>query len=205
MRIGDWEGDTVISHGSRCALMTIVDRRSKFLFMKKIGRKTMKNTNHAIVNSLKKHKKSVVPYKIHTILTDNGQQFTNLEHQKYEFPHVFDRVCKEHNIEHRKTQPAHPWTNGHVERMNKTIKEATLKRYHYSSHDQLHEHLKTFIDAYNFAKRLKTLNGLTPYEFIINQLENSPTIFKINPSSILDHTCWLFRLFGNIDAGGVTE
>jgi hypothetical protein len=40
---------------------------------------------------------TLVPYKIHTILTDNGQQFTNLKHQKYAFPHTFGRICNEHN------------------------------------------------------------------------------------------------------------
>jgi IS30 family transposase len=40
-RIGDWEGDTVISHSSRCALVTLADRCSKFTLIKKIGRKTM--------------------------------------------------------------------------------------------------------------------------------------------------------------------
>ncbi|MDR1560903.1 MAG: IS481 family transposase, partial [Holosporaceae bacterium] len=34
---------------------------------------------------------------------------------------------------------------------------------------QLREHLQTFIHAYNFAKRLKTLKGLTPYKFIVNE------------------------------------
>ena len=51
--------------------------------------------------------------------------------------------------------------------MNRTLKEATVKRYYYDTHDQLKSHLAAFEDAYNFAKRLKTLKGLTPYEFII--------------------------------------
>ena len=50
--------------------------------------------------------------------------------------------------------------------MNRTTKEATVKRYHYDSHDQLRRYLVDFVDAYNFGRRLKTLKGLTPYEFI---------------------------------------
>jgi hypothetical protein len=46
--------------------------------------------------------------------------------------------------------------------MNRTIKDATVKRYFYETHDQLRTHLRDFADAYNFAKRLKTLRGLTP-------------------------------------------
>ncbi len=40
--------------------------------------------------------------------------------------HIFDRVCDENGIEHRQTKVKHPWTNGLVERMNRTIKEATV-------------------------------------------------------------------------------
>jgi hypothetical protein len=54
--------------------------------------------------------------------------------------------------------------------MNRTIKDATVKRYFYryfyETHDQLRTHLRDFVDAYNFARRLKTLRGLTPYDFI---------------------------------------
>ena len=75
---------------------------------------------------------------------------------------MFDRICREHGIEHRLTKPNHPWTNGQVERMNRTLKEATVRRYHYETHQQLREHLEAFLNAYNFAKRLKTLRGLIP-------------------------------------------
>src|SRR3954447_4124176 len=71
------------------------------------------------------------------------------------------RCCREHGIEHRFTKINHPWTNGQVERMNRTIKDATVKRYHYDDHDQLRRHLADFVAAYNFARRLKTLKGLT--------------------------------------------
>src|SRR3546814_9885968 len=54
---------------------------------------------------------ATVPYAIHTVLTDNGIQFTNMAHHKYAFHHIFDRVCDEHGIEHRLTKVKHPWTN----------------------------------------------------------------------------------------------
>ena len=65
--------------------------------------------------------------------------------------------------------------------MNRTIKDATVKRYFYETHDQLRTHLRDFADAYNFAKRLKTLRGLTPYEFIRKAWASDPTKFKISP------------------------
>jgi transposase InsO family protein len=133
--------------------------------------------------------KSTIPYKIHTILTDNGIQFTNRKKDTYAFAHIFDRVCFENNIEHRLTKVGHPWTNGQVERMNRTIKEATVKKYYYNSHAQLKEHLQNFINAYNFAKRLKTLKGLTPHEYIIKCWQNEPKRFIVNPNH---HTIGLY-------------
>ncbi len=46
--------------------------------------------------------------------------------------------------------------------MSRTIKDATVKRIHYDSHDQLRQHLADFVAAYNFGRRFKTLRGLTP-------------------------------------------
>ena len=65
--------------------------------------------------------------------------------------------------------------------MNRTIKDATVKRYHYELNHQLVRHLDDFVAAYNFARRLKTLNGLTPYEFICKQRTIEPKRFSLNP------------------------
>lgn len=43
--------------------------------------------------------------------------------------------------------------------MNRTIKDATVKRFYYESHDQLRRHLADFVTAYNLGRRLKTLKG----------------------------------------------
>lgn len=124
-----------------------------------------------------------VPYKIHTVLTDNGIQFryppryADGPTAQY-MTHMFDMRCRENGIEHRFTKINHPWTNGQVERMNRTIKDATVKRFHYDSHEQLRRHLRDFIDAYNFGRRLKTL---TPYEFICKRWTSEPDRFIINP------------------------
>ncbi len=65
--------------------------------------------------------------------------------------------------------------------MNRTIKDATVKRYFYETHDQLRTHLRDFVDAYNFARRLKTLKGLTPYEFVCKAWTSQPQRFTISP------------------------
>ena len=130
---------------------------------------------------------NAVPYKIHTVLTDNGIQFVDLSKNRSETSfisrvHVFARVCIANGIEHRLTKIGHPWTNGQVERMNRTIKETTLYRYYYQSHEQLQGHLDTFLCAYNFAKRLKTLNGLTPYLFIVKSWAEKTDDFISDPT-----------------------
>jgi len=65
--------------------------------------------------------------------------------------------------------------------MNHTLKEATVRRYHYEDHQQIRDRLAAFLDAYNFAKRLKTLQGLTPYEAICKAWADSPERFRYDP------------------------
>ena len=65
--------------------------------------------------------------------------------------------------------------------MNRIIKDATVRRFHYDAHDQLRSHLADFVQAYNFAKRLKTLKGLTPYEFICTCWTSQKERFTLNP------------------------
>jgi transposase InsO family protein len=128
------------------------------------------------------------PYRLHTVLTDNGVQFCHPQRYR-DGPaarfagHLFDRICAEHGIEHRLTKPNHPRTKGQVERMNRTIKDATVKRYDYASHGELRRHLQLFISADNHARRLKTLRGLTPYEFVSQQWTKEPKRFKTDPSN----------------------
>ena len=76
--------------------------------------------------------------------------------------HRFDMICNANGIEHRLTKPNHPWTNGQVERMNRTIKDATVKRFHYDDHAQLETHL-------------------TPYEYICKVWTSEPDRFILNP------------------------
>src|SRR5262245_53713090 len=162
-------------------LYVAIDRTSKFTFVQ-VVKKTGRTSAAAFLTALIE----AVPYKIHTVLTDNGIQFTFP--QRYAggptaryVTHMFDMRCQENGIEHRLTKVKHPWTNGQVERMNRTIKEATVNRYHYDSHRQLEAHLADFVSAYNFGRRLKTLKGLSPYEFICKVWTKEPERFRLNP------------------------
>jgi transposase InsO family protein len=171
-------------------LFVAIDRTSKFAFVELHEKATRR-----VAGDFLRHLAAAVPYKVHTVLTDNGTHFTEpggdgwtpddirqMQARKEPFLcHSFELACADLNIEHRLTKPRHPWTNGQVERMNRTIKDATVKRFHYESHDQLRQHLADFVAAYNFGRRLKTLKGLTPYEFICKQWTSEPKRFSLNP------------------------
>lgn len=162
-------------------LFVAIDRTSKLAFVQLVD-KANTGTAAAFLVALVE----AVPYTIHTVLTDNGIPFADLPKNRAGPTaklrgHPFDRACRRYGIEHRLTKPNHPWTNGQVERMNRTIKDATVKRYHYNSHERLREHPKLFIDAYNHARRLKTLHGLTPYEHVSKIWTQQPQRFKLNP------------------------
>ena len=174
-------------------LFVAIDRTSKFAVAQLVDKANRKTAWEFLEHLLKS-----VPYKIHTILTDNGIQFADQPRNRntvYSRPMRFDMICEANGIEHRLTKPNHPWSSedqktirgivfprdGQVERMNRTIKDATVKRHHYDSHDQLRGHLADFLDAYNFAPRLKTLSGLTPYEYICKIWTSEPKRFILNP------------------------
>ena len=162
-------------------MFVAIDRTSKFAFAQLVEKANRVTASAFLVALIE-----AVPYRIHTVLTDNGIQFryppryANGPTARYMI-HMFDMRCRENGIEHRFTKINHPWTNGQVERMNRTIKDATVKRFHYDDHDQLRRHLQDFIDAYNFGRRLKTLKGLTPYEYICKQWTIEPERFTIDP------------------------
>ena len=174
----------------RLYLFVAIDRTSKFAFAQlhaKATRRVAGNFLRALVEA--------VPYKVHTVLTDNGTHFTEpsgdgwtpseiqemLARNEPFLCHSFELACAQLDIEHRLTKPRHPWTNGQVERRNRTLKEATVKRFPYSAHEQLRRHLADFLDACNFARRLKTLRGLTPFEAVCKAWTDEPHRFKLNP------------------------
>lgn len=133
-----------------------------------------------------------MPCRIHTILTDSGIRFADQPRNRgkaFSRPMRFDMICAATGTEHRLTKPNHPpdhppnhpWTNGQVERMNRMIKDATIKRYPYDSHEQLRTHLADVPAACNFARRLKTLSGLAPYDHISEIRTSEPERVTVHP------------------------
>jgi transposase InsO family protein len=164
-------------------LFVAIDRTSKFAVARLYEEATRPTACQFLEELL-----AVVPYRIHTLLTDNGIQFAEQPRNRNTIlsrQGRFDMICEANGIEHRLTKPNHPWTNGQVERMNRTIKDATTKRYHYDGHAQLRTHLELFLDAYNHARRLKTLKGLTPAQFIWTEWKSNPELFHEEPCHLM--------------------
>ena len=159
-----------------------IDRVSKFTFVEFYDKAGKMNAAAFLEHTIE-----AFPYKVHTVLTDNGVAFADLPKNRagpnslYVSLHIFGRTCKEHGIAHKLTKPYHPWTNGQAERMHRTIKDATLKAFHYPDLPSLKAHVLAFVAAYNFAKHLKALRWRTPFEAITHAWTEDPSRFRINP------------------------
>ena len=176
LHVGTAEAQT--AEGKLC-LFVGIDRTGKFAVTRlvdKAGRRTAWEFLECLLKA--------VPHRIRTILTDNGIQCAEQprnQNTAWSRPMRFDMICEANGIEHRLTKPNHPWTNGQVERMNRAIKDATVKRFHHESHDQLRMRLADFMAAYDFARRVKTLSGLTPCECIAKIWTSKPDRLIVNP------------------------
>lgn len=69
-RIGDWEIDTVIGKNHKQALVTIVERKSKFTVMKKVENKTAELVAATTIELLRPYKDRIL-----TITADRGKEF----------------------------------------------------------------------------------------------------------------------------------
>jgi transposase InsO family protein len=105
-------------------LLVAIDRTSKVAFVEmheKVARRTAAD--------FLRHLIAAVPYKIHTVLTDNGTHFTSpgntasaapdikaaIEAGEPFWAHAFEYACAQCDIDHRLTKPKHPWTTDKIE------------------------------------------------------------------------------------------
>lgn len=91
---------------------------------------------------------------VRRVLTDNGPGYR---------AHLFDDVCRELGIRHTKIQPRHPWTNGRVERFNRTLKGECLRGpLHFSSDEERRYATALWLAFYNSDRPHTALGGLSP-------------------------------------------
>jgi len=89
--------------------------------------------------------------KVEAVLTDNGREFRGREDR-----HPYELYLALNEIEHRKTKVRHPYTNGFVERFNRTLSDeflsqAFLEKF-YEGVEPLQEDLDKWLHHYNYER-----------------------------------------------------
>ena len=160
-----------------------IDRATRFAHIEIIYDRSAATVARALENFIKKF-----PHKIHTILTDNGSEFTDRFAEAVRLPkgriptgnHAFDRVCTHHGIKHKLTKPFHPQTNGMVERFNRRLAEAIRQkafcsknsgRNKFLSHQERNLFLLQLVDNYNKTS-LRCLDYISPIQSLHNLTED---------------------------------
>jgi transposase InsO family protein len=154
-----------------------IDRATRYVYLE-IHPRRDGDTAAAFLNRFLAH----FPHQVHTILTDNGSEFTDrfavdMKNKPLDRPsgrHPFDRICAQHRIDHRLTKPYRPQTNGLVERFNRRIVEAIgqepkrgIAHRLFASHEDRDTFLHRFVSDYN-RTRLKCLGYLAPLQVLAN-------------------------------------
>ena len=106
-RIGDWEGDTVVGPQHQSALLTYVDRKSKFTIIARLPKKTAENVVNATVKRFASLKKAA-----RTITYDNGTEFAS--HAK---------ISQKIGVKCYFATPYHSWERGLNEHTNGQIRQ----------------------------------------------------------------------------------
>lgn len=142
-RIGDWEADTVIGKKGSACLVTLTDRKSRYLLCKKIEKKNSSMVKEAILELLKNE-----PTK--TITPDRGKEFSKHEEITVELNAVEFYFPFAH----------HPWQRGTNENTN-----GLLREYFPKTKDifQTDEYIESKMRELNLRPR-KCLGWKTPYE-----------------------------------------
>jgi transposase InsO family protein len=131
-------------------LFVAIDRRSRSVHLAVEDEET-----EASATAFLKEALAAFPFRVRRVLTDRGSCFT---------AEGFGKACREHGVEHRKTRPYTPRTNGMAERFNGRVQREVLG-ITVASHRDLERLLAGFNAAYN-ARRQRVLNGSSPEEVV---------------------------------------
>ena len=146
----------------RCYVFVAIDRATRWVFIA-IKQQRTAAAARSFLNALSK----AAPFKLKTLLTDNGTEFTDrLFGSRARDPsgaHEFDALCVALGIEHRLTRPKHPQTNGMVERFNGRLAQV-LRTHRFNSADDLHKTLHRYVWLYNEQLPQKALGHIAPIE-----------------------------------------
>src|SRR3954466_5421113 len=135
-------------------LFVAVDRRSRSVHLAVKDEET-----EAAAKAFLEEALAAFPFRVTHILTDRGSCFT---------AEGFEKLCRELGVEHRKTKPYTPRTNGMVERFNGRVQREVLG-VTVAGHRDLERLLAGFNQAYN-ARRQRVLDGRSPDELVRERL-----------------------------------
>ncbi|AOX99263.1 IS481 family transposase [Jeongeupia sp. USM3] len=155
-------------------LFVAIDRATRWVFVQVKPNKTAAAAR-AFLAALSK----AVPFKLQTLLTDNGSEFTDRLFNKQKQAsgeHEFDRLCTALGIEHRLTKPRHPQTNGMVERFNGRIADV-LATHRFESGEDLAQTLARYVWLYNQHLPQLALQHRTPIQAMKDWARDRPDLF----------------------------
>ena len=156
-RIGDWEGDTVISAVSKTAILTLVDRHSKFTRIKKLGRKTAGNVALAT-----KERLFSLPHPVLTITYDNGMEFA-----------AHKETAADLKSSSYFATPYHSWERGLNEHTNGLIRQYLPKKIDFKAVTD--EEIQVIENKLNHRPR-KVLEFKTPFEVFFAETQTTPSV-----------------------------
>ena len=150
-RLGDWEIDTIIGKNHKGALLSIVERKSKFTLIRKLPKKRADMVAEAAIDLLQPYKG-----KLFTITADNGQEFAHHEHIK-------EQLKTDVYFAH----PYHSWERGVCENTNGLIRQYFPKGMSFETIQD--HHIQIAMDRLNNRPR-KTLGFKTPIEVFFQSI-----------------------------------
>ena len=164
--------------GQPAYVFVAIERATRFVHVEIIAERSGAATAACLEHFL-----DAFGHPVHTILTDNGAEFTDRfgdvrwrRRDRGTGNHPFDRVCRRHGIRHKLTQPYRPQTNGMAERFNRRLGEAlgnhpgsgaNAGKNRFDNHPERNAFIHTFVDHYN-RTRLRCLGHKAPAELLTN-------------------------------------
>jgi len=148
-RIGHWEIDTAISRKSKAAIMVLVERRTRYVIIKKLAAKTAYCLHNATINCLKKY-----PAKVRQSITyDNGTENT-----------LHEQTNKAIGTKSYFCNPYHSWEKGTVENLIGIIRRYYPKKTDWKNVSQWDlNKVARFINN----RPMKLLGFKTPYQVFV--------------------------------------
>ncbi len=156
-------------------LFAAIDRATRWVYVEILPEKSA-----ACAQSFLAHLLAAAPFKITTILTDNGKEFTDrfcaTGERDPTGKHAFDRQCAAHAIQHRLIRPHHPQTNGMIERFNGRIADV-LATNRFRSGEHLADTLQRYVSIYNGYIPQRALGHVSPHEALQQWFQKQPDLF----------------------------